>query len=86
MFGRALFKAEVTPIVRENLVAAEHGWWYPEDEADAPHLYGTWEANINQLIPHKSIGFNGFGAPYKHVCCKIYKADHTPVHDWKNLY
>ena len=85
MWGRALFKAEVTPIVRENLVAAEHGWWYPEDEGESPHLFGTWEANINSLIPHKCIGKLGFGAPYKNLMCKIYKSDYVPVHDWKQL-
>ncbi|MGB9859764.1 MAG: molybdopterin-dependent oxidoreductase [Moorellaceae bacterium] len=75
LWGRCKQKAKITPIVKPNVVAAAHGWWFPEKEADAPSLYGVWEANVNCLIPHKEIGKLGFGAYYKCIPCKIYKAD-----------
>ena len=33
-FGRAKFKANVSPIVKKGVVQADHGWWFPELPAD----------------------------------------------------
>ncbi len=33
-FGRAKFKAKVSPIVKKGTVQADHGWWFPERKAD----------------------------------------------------
>jgi len=85
-WGKCTMQADVTPIIRKDTVAAEHGWWYPEDEPASPHLYGVWEANINMLIPHNEIGKLGFGAPYKSLICKIYRSDKIPTHNWQSLY
>ncbi|MGV8083993.1 MAG: molybdopterin-dependent oxidoreductase [Coriobacteriia bacterium] len=73
-WGSIRQKALVTPVVRPDLVSAAHGWWFPEKDAEEPSLFGVWEANVNQLIPHKEIGKMGFGAPYKCLPCKVYKA------------
>lgn len=73
--GKAIEKAQVTPIVDPRVIHAQHGWWYPEQEAEMPNLNGVWKSNINSLIPHKAIGRIGFGAPSKNVACKIYKVD-----------
>mgnify|MGYP000850276035 FL=1 len=74
-FGKAKERAHVTPAIDPRVVHAEHGWWYPEKPADEPSLYGVWESNINTLIPHKHIGKLGFGAPFKSILCKVYKAE-----------
>ena len=73
--GKAIEKAQITPIVDSRVIHAQHGWWYPEQDAEMPNLNGVWKSNINSLIPHKAIGRIGFGAPFKNVACKIYKVD-----------
>ena len=75
MWGRAKEKAMLTPIVHPDVVSAAHGWWFPEKEASEPSLYGVWESNINNLVPHKEIGKLGFGAPYKSLPCKVYRVE-----------
>ena len=73
-WGKVKMKAKVTPIVKENVIAADHGWWYPEGDPD--DLYGVWEANVNSLMPHGVVGPLGFGAPYKSsLPAKIYPAN-----------
>ena len=71
--GRAKLKAKVTPVVPTWMVMAAHGWWFPEKEPADPTLFGSWESNINQLIPMGHQGKDGMGAPIKHSLCRIYK-------------
>jgi anaerobic selenocysteine-containing dehydrogenase len=72
-FGKAKFKAKVTPVVPQWMVMATHGWWFPEKSAPEPSLFGVWESNINQLLPMGHQGKDGLGAPIKHSLCKVYK-------------
>ncbi len=74
-FGKCKEKAHLMPAIKPDVVHATHGWWFPEEEAEEPNLYGVWKANINTLIPHKHIGKLGFGAPFKSILCKVYKAE-----------
>ena len=71
--GRARFKAKVTLIVPPWMVMATHAWWMPEKKGAEPDLYGTWEHNINLLLPMGEQGQDGLGAPIKHSLCRIYK-------------
>lgn len=75
MFGRCVQKAKVTQMVGSKLVHLEHAWWFPEQDGEAPNLFGVWDANANNLIPHESVGKTGYGAPYKNGICKIYKVE-----------
>ncbi|NLO97492.1 MAG: molybdopterin-dependent oxidoreductase [Peptococcaceae bacterium] len=75
MFGKCKQKAKLTKTINPKVVHASHGWWYPEKPAEEPSLFGVWESNINTLIPHKHIGKLGFGAPFKCLICKVYKAE-----------
>ncbi|MEW6663992.1 MAG: molybdopterin-dependent oxidoreductase [Thermodesulfobacteriota bacterium] len=71
--GRVKRKAKITPVVHPKTAMAPHGWWYPEREGKAPHFYGIWEVNVNQLIPMGHQGKSGFGgAPLKTMLCRIY--------------
>lgn len=70
-FGEAILKAKVTPAVYPGLLHAQHGWWFPEEDGNEPHLYGVWRSNINSLVPHKRIGKLGYGAPYKCNFCRV---------------
>ncbi|MCI8468092.1 MAG: molybdopterin-dependent oxidoreductase [Eggerthellaceae bacterium] len=74
-FGRAVERVKVTPGIMEGVVHAQHGWWFPEDEAEAPSLYGVWKSSVNSLIPHNEMGKLGFGAPFKNVICKVYRVE-----------
>jgi len=76
--GKCKMKASVQPGQKEGCLASQHGWWYPEREASAPSLYGVYEVNVNNLVPYKTIGKLGWGAPFKCLMCKIYRADEQP--------
>ena len=74
-FGRAVMRANVSAVVDPRVVHAQHGWWFPEQEGEAPNLFGVWKANINTLIQNNHVGKLGFGANYKSVICKVCKAE-----------
>ncbi len=74
-YGKCVERARVTKEVEPRVIHATHGWWFPEDDPEAPGLYGTWKANINKLLPGFKVGKLGYGAPYKNLLCKIYKVD-----------
>ena len=75
MFGKCIQKARVSIEVEPRVVHAHHGWWYPEQDGEAPNLFGVWKSDINKLIPMNYVGGLGYGAPYKNMICKIYKVD-----------
>ena len=72
-WGRCKMVAEVTPVVKEKVIACDHGWWYPEDKDK--ELFSVWKSNINELMPHKEIGTTGLGSHYGALPCKIYRAE-----------
>lgn len=69
--GKARMTAHLTPIVKEGVVSCDHGWWLPE--ADPEGLFGVFDVNVNQLVPHEENGPLGFGTHYKSMPCKIYR-------------
>jgi anaerobic selenocysteine-containing dehydrogenase len=75
MFGRSIQRARVCKILDPRVVHATHAWWYPEEEAEAPNLYGLWKSNLNTLVPHDIVGKFGYGAPYKSLICSIRKVE-----------
>ena len=72
-FGKCELKARVVPVVKPGAVHAQHGFWFPEEDGEEPHLFGVWRSNINELVPHKNVGKLGFGAPFKCLICKVEK-------------
>ena len=73
--GRCKMKLSVKPGQKEGALASQHGWWYPEREASAPSLFDVYEVNVNNLVPYKTIGKLGWGAPFKCLMCKISLAE-----------
>jgi anaerobic selenocysteine-containing dehydrogenase len=73
--GHCTQKARITNEVNEMLLHLEHGWWYPEQEGEAPNLYGTFKSNPNNLMPMSDTSVTGYGAPYKNGMCKIERVD-----------
>ena len=70
--GRAQMCAHLTPILKEDTVNCDHGWWLPESDPES--LYDVFKYNINNLIPHEENGPLGFGTHYKAMMCKVYPA------------
>lgn len=80
-FGECIQKANLTIEVDPRVIHATHGWWFPEQDGEAPNLYGTYKANVNNLIPHHTVGHMGWGAPYKCMICNIAKVDSMEDYD-----
>ncbi|MCI2242486.1 molybdopterin-dependent oxidoreductase [Adlercreutzia faecimuris] len=77
-FGRAKFKAKVSPIVKKGTVQADHGWWFPEMPAD--------DEARDQVIPVGEILEDGpleFEVNGTHIQNGYVKSDHA---DEKGLY
>ena len=74
-WGVCFLRAKITPIIKEGYIQAQHGWWFPEESGDAPHLFGTLRSQINNLIPNFHTGKIGFGAPFKSIICNIEPTD-----------
>lgn len=72
--GKAKYRAAIRPGVRDGCLFAQHAWWYPDRVAKGD-MDGLYEVAINNLTPYKVVGKLGYGAPYKCLMCKIYKAD-----------
>lgn len=74
----------INPKMAPNVICAEHGWWFPEQEASAPNLFGVFDVNVNQLVPMCKEGESGFCAPYTTQMCRISKAgDYSPEYNPK---
>ena len=69
--GAIVLKAKVSQIVKPGVVHAQHGFWFPEKDAEEPVLYDVWRSNINDLIPHFMVGKLGFGADFKCMICSV---------------
>ena len=80
---RGSCKLRVRPCkgLNRRVVRAEHGWWFPEQEGAEPHLFGTFDSNINNLIPQGDVGPSGYGAPIKCGICRIRKCSPSEVAD-----
>jgi len=74
--GTVQQKAVLDSGLNPRVIDAEHGWWFPEDPAPEPSLYGVWKSNINAILdddPDKCDITCG-SWPYKALLCKIYKS------------
>ncbi|MGI6217726.1 MAG: molybdopterin-dependent oxidoreductase [Coriobacteriales bacterium] len=72
-YGEADYKVNITPIVKEGRLNAYHGWWFPEEDPEEPHLFGVWKSNVNTMCPHGDNSHMGFGAPLKSLMCNLEK-------------
>ena len=77
--GRCKQKVTIFPGIDKRFISAEHGWWFPEQEAAEPNLYGTFDCNPNNLTHSYETGSGGVGAPIKCLFCKIYKVQEGDV-------
>ena len=63
--GKCKQQVHIAPGLMPNLGRARHGWWFPEEEAAEPHLYGVFNCNANNLTTMGVYGPTHYGAPYK---------------------
>jgi len=59
-------------------IVTQHGWWFPEQPAEEPSLYGLWESNVNVITdddPELCDPLSG-AWPFKgqYMRCRISKA------------
>ena len=45
--GRVKQRARLCTDFDPKYIVTQHGWWFPEQPAAEPSLYGLWESNIN---------------------------------------
>jgi anaerobic selenocysteine-containing dehydrogenase len=45
--GRIRQKARLSNSFHPRFIVTQHAWWFPENDAKEPSLYGLWESNIN---------------------------------------
>lgn len=70
--GRAKRRVEIAPHLVQGVVSTDHGWWYPEAEAEMDKgLYGVWDVNINNLLEWIP-GRAGVGSGYRSSICTVY--------------
>jgi len=48
--GRIRQRARLTTGIDPRVIAAEHGWWFPEQPAPE---YGVWRSNVNLLTDNQ---------------------------------
>lgn len=49
--GKIKQKAKFTSKVHRRIVEVQHGWWFPEEIAEDPILFGVFQSNANVLTP-----------------------------------
>ena len=70
--GRCRQVAMVMEGMMEGVIEGDHGWWFPEQEANAPSLFGTFNSNINNLTENGNPGCYSFGADFRSTLAKVY--------------
>ena len=73
--GRCKMKLSVKPGQKEGALAPSTAGGTPSARRPPPSLFDVYEVNVNNLVPYKTIGKLGWGAPFKCLMCKIYKAE-----------
>ena len=71
--GRCKQCVKINPALQPQYLVAEHGWWFPEGDGNAPSLFGSFDCNINNLTYSYETGEGGIGAPFKSIVGRIYK-------------
>ncbi|MCX6639059.1 MAG: molybdopterin-dependent oxidoreductase [bacterium] len=74
-FGSCTMKARISERFPAGVVHCDSGWWYPEQEAAKPELFGFRRSNVNALLPSGLQGPGGFGYPFRCFVCNVQKVD-----------
>lgn len=80
--GRFKQVAHIVSTMKNYVISAESGWWYPEEDAAAPTLFRTFDSNPNNCVSVEKIGPYGVGSQGKVSLVTIYpvkEGDITPT-------
>ena len=83
--GRCMQMVQIFEGMPDDVLSAEHGWWKPEEEGAAPHLYGCFDYNVNNLTRNFQAGPGGIGSPIKCTRCRIYKVQEGDIMPGKQI-
>ena len=81
-WGRVRQKACVTEAIKPGVVHAEAYWYFPEEPAEEPYLFGAFDTNINAAIPDDYQYSDACGdLPFRGTLCRVYKVDPITNYD-----
>ena len=72
---RVKFKAKLVKGFPRQVVAVEHGWWFPEKEDP---LHGCFDSNVNVVIPNDVFDPIFGSTNLRSVPCRVYKESAIP--------
>lgn len=71
--GRIRQRARVTTEIDPRVIAAQHGWWFPDEPAPE---YGVWKSNVNLLTDNAPPYDPAMGTyQLRALLCRVSKAD-----------
>jgi len=71
--GRIKQRARVTTGIDPRVIAAEHGWWFPDEPAPE---YGVWKSNVNLLTDNAPPYDPAMGTyQLRALLCRVSKAE-----------
>jgi anaerobic selenocysteine-containing dehydrogenase len=71
--GRIRQRARLTTGIDPRVIAAEHGWWFPEQPAPE---YGVWRSNVNLLTDNQSPYDPAMGTyQLRALLCRVTRAE-----------
>jgi thiosulfate reductase/polysulfide reductase chain A len=74
--GKIKQKAELDEGIDSRVVHADGFWWYPEESAEDPNLFGVWTSNINAITPDSLETFDYAGDnAFRALMCRVYRTE-----------
>jgi thiosulfate reductase/polysulfide reductase chain A len=71
--GRIRQRARLTTGIDPRVIAAEHGWWFPEEPAPE---YGVWKSNVNLLTDNQPPYDPAMGTyQLRALLCRVVRAE-----------
>jgi anaerobic selenocysteine-containing dehydrogenase len=78
--GRVRQKAKFDATIHPRVVHADSHFWYPEQDAQEPSLYGVWESNINAILPDSVEHSDFAGDCYlRGLICRLSPVSEAPL-------
>ncbi len=71
--GKAKFRCEYSPDMTTQVIQAEHGWWYPEDDSVESFFLSNVNAIIDDDLDTCCDPLSG-GHVFRGLMCKVYRA------------
>ena len=69
-YARVKMRAKPFDGIAPDVVSAQHGWWFPEQQ---PPAYGWKTSNVNLLYGDEHFDPESGSEPLKGYLCKVYK-------------